>query len=83
MVFNTDIRNVAGRSLDQQFREDPRRAVDPLLRWHFRQAVLVNMKGAGMPVFEYDYPPGSDMLGDIRDGPMSAARMEAELFSRL
>lgn len=36
-----------------------------------------------MPVFEFDYPSGSDMLGDIRDGPMAAQRIEFELFSRL
>lgn len=26
-------------------------------RWHFRQAVLANMRGAGQPVFENDFPP--------------------------
>lgn len=31
--------------------------VDQLLRWHFRQAVLANMRGAGEPVFENDFPP--------------------------
>jgi hypothetical protein len=74
---------VAGKNLDQQFLEDPRRAVDQLLRWHFRQAVLANMKGAGIPVFEFDFPPGSDIMGDIRGGPMASQRMEFELFSRL
>jgi hypothetical protein len=41
------------------------------------------MKGAGIPVFETDFPPGSDIMGDIRDGPMASQRMEFELFSRL
>jgi hypothetical protein len=74
---------VSGRQLDQQFLENPERTIDQLLRWHFRQAVLANMKGGGMPVFEFDFPPGSDILGDIRDGPMAAQRMEFELFNRL
>ncbi|KAK9364517.1 hypothetical protein V1509DRAFT_643596, partial [Lipomyces kononenkoae] len=54
-----------------------------LLRWHFRQAVLANMRGAGEPIFETDFPPGSDMVGEIISGPEAAKRMEAELFSRL
>ena len=41
------------------------------------------MRGAGEPSFEIDYPPGSDMLGEIREGPKAAERMEFELFSRL
>lgn len=55
---------------------------DKLLRWHFRQAVLTNMKGAGEPCFETDFPPGSDMIGEIMSGPKAAARMEFELFGR-
>ncbi|KAK9318915.1 hypothetical protein V1517DRAFT_370114 [Lipomyces orientalis] len=56
---------------------------DELLRWHFRQAVLANMRGAGEPVFETDFPPGSDMVGEIRNGPDAIKRMEAQLFARL
>jgi hypothetical protein len=41
------------------------------------------MKGAGEPIFEHDYPPGSDMMGDILSGPMAAKRREVELFGRL
>ena len=40
------------------------------------------MKGGGEPNFETDFPPGSDMLGEIREGPKAAERMEYELFSR-
>ncbi|KAK9364510.1 HNH endonuclease-domain-containing protein [Lipomyces kononenkoae] len=50
---------------------------------HFRQAVLVNMRGSGEPSFEMDFPPGSDMMGEILSGPGPGKRMEAELFSRL
>lgn len=51
--------------------------------WRFRQAVLTNMKGAGEPLFECDFSPGSDMVGEIMSGPKAAERMEFELFSRL
>ena len=41
------------------------------------------MRGAGEPVFETDFPPGSDMMGEVIRGPMAAERMEFELFSRI
>jgi len=41
------------------------------------------MKGAGEPYFEHDFPPGSDIMGDILRGPKAAERMEFELFDRL
>ncbi|ODQ70274.1 hypothetical protein LIPSTDRAFT_75310 [Lipomyces starkeyi NRRL Y-11557] len=47
------------------------------------RTVLANMRGAGEPSFETDFPPGTDMMGEILSGPASAKRMEAELFSRL
>ncbi|KAG0643721.1 hypothetical protein HOY80DRAFT_879731 [Tuber brumale] len=56
---------------------------DKLLHWHFRQVVLTNMKGAAEPCFETDFPPGSDMIGEIMSAPLAAARMEFELFGRL
>ncbi|KAF8534786.1 hypothetical protein BDD12DRAFT_387723 [Trichophaea hybrida] len=83
VCFMLDGEGIAGRYLDQQFLEDPHRPVDQLLRWHFRQAVLANMRGVGEPVFEFDFPPGSDMMREIMSGPMAAERMEFELFSRL
>ena len=77
------INHTAGWSLDQAFLDNPLRTVDELLRWHFRQAVLANMKGQGEAYFETDFPPGSDMMGEIMSGPKAAARMEFELFGRL
>jgi len=41
------------------------------------------MKGASEPVLECDFPPSSDMVGEIMSGPKAADRMEFELFSRL
>ena len=40
------------------------------------------MRGAGEPIFECDYPPGSDIMGAIMSGPY-AELMEFQLFSRL
>ncbi|KAJ9266269.1 hypothetical protein DTO195F2_1384 [Paecilomyces variotii] len=62
---------------------NPLSVIDALLLWHFEQAVLINMRGAGGPIFEFDFPPGTDMMGEIRRGPQPAERMEAELFNRL
>ncbi|RPB27383.1 hypothetical protein L211DRAFT_819270 [Terfezia boudieri ATCC MYA-4762] len=81
VCFRRDRKGIAGKHID--FENDERRPAIQLLRWHFRQAVLANMRGAGEPVFECDFPPGSDMMGEIMSGPMAAARMEFELFSRL
>ena len=83
MFFSLDGKGLAGKYIGQEFLDDPQRPVDQLLRWHFRQAVLANMKGAGEPVFEHDFPPGSDIVGDILNGPKAAERMEFELFNRL
>ncbi|KAG9235943.1 hypothetical protein BJ875DRAFT_373223, partial [Amylocarpus encephaloides] len=83
VFFTLDGDNLAGKYLNQQFRDDPLRPADQLLRWHFRQAVLANMRGAGEPGFEHDFPPGSDIVSEILDGPKPVERMEFELFSRL
>jgi len=74
--------NLAGRHLDQTFLDNPHRPVDQVLRWHFRQAVLVNMRGVGEACFETDFPPGSDMIGEIMRSAKAAERMEFELFTR-
>ena len=83
MLFIPDGDGLAGKYLDERFLSDPQRPPDQLLRLHFRQAVLANMRGAGEPLFEHDFPPGSDIVGDILCGPKAAERMEFELFSRL
>ncbi|KAK0730440.1 hypothetical protein B0H67DRAFT_596571 [Lasiosphaeris hirsuta] len=83
ICFQPDRKRIAGTSLDDRLLQDPQRPLDTLLRWHFRQAVLANMKGAGEPNPEYDFPPGSDMMGEIQSGPKAAERMEFELFNRL
>ncbi|KAJ8100051.1 HNH endonuclease-domain-containing protein [Lipomyces tetrasporus] len=57
--------------------------LDPICRESNGEGVLANMRGAGELSFEMDFPPGSDMMGEILSGPQAAKRMEAELFSRL
>ncbi|AEO64299.1 uncharacterized protein THITE_2110303 [Thermothielavioides terrestris NRRL 8126] len=75
--------HLAGQRLDSRLLNDPRRPPDALFRWHFRQAVLTNMRGIGEPLHEHDFPPGSDIMGQIQAGPKAAERMEFELFDRL
>lgn len=41
------------------------------------------MKGAGDPLWEWDFPPGTDMIGEIIRGPDGPQRMEIELAARL
>ncbi|EFW99391.1 hypothetical protein CMQ_7759 [Grosmannia clavigera kw1407] len=83
VLFEPDNLNIAGQALDRRLLDDPSRPLDSLLRWHFRQAVLANMRGAGEPIFENDFPSYSDMMGEIMEGPKAAQRMEFELFNRL
>lgn len=41
------------------------------------------VRGAREPVFEYDFPPGMDMMTEIREGPLAQERLELELACRL
>ncbi|KAF1812074.1 hypothetical protein P152DRAFT_466867 [Eremomyces bilateralis CBS 781.70] len=83
MAFRPNARGIGSHHLDPGYFARPDAPLDSVLRWHFRQAVLANMRGAGEPIFEHDFPPGSDIVGDILHGPRAAARMESELFGRL
>ncbi|KAJ9221016.1 hypothetical protein DTO027B5_5791 [Paecilomyces variotii] len=46
-------------------------------------SILRNMRGAGEPSWEHDFPPGSDMLREILEGPFPIERFEMELSARL
>lgn len=83
VVFDSDSFNISRTHPDQAFIQNPTRPVDQVLRWHFRQAVLTNMRAAGEPVWETDFTFGSDSISTIADGPNPKQRMEHELFSRL
>ncbi|KAK2810943.1 hypothetical protein FQN50_002534 [Emmonsiellopsis sp. PD_5] len=82
--FPNDL-NIDGRILDAVCRDptDPNHVSDELLRWHFRQSVLANMRGAGEPVFESDFPPGTDKMATLREEPYGKERFEREIESRL
>ncbi|KAF8459624.1 HNH endonuclease-domain-containing protein [Kalaharituber pfeilii] len=84
-VFGFDHLRIDGRTLDGVCRDpsNPHRVSDHLLRWHFRQCVLMNMKGAGEPIFEHDFPPGVDVVGEIGLGPYGEERLRMELEARL
>jgi hypothetical protein len=41
------------------------------------------MRGAGEPVFETDFPSGSDMMATLRNEPYGKERFEMELEWRL
>lgn len=41
------------------------------------------MRGAGEHSFEHDFPPRSDMLKEIPEGPFPTEWFEMELSSRL
>jgi hypothetical protein len=76
---------IDGRMLDPVCRDpnDPNRVSDELLRWHFRQSVFANMRGAGEAIFETDFPPGTDQMATLRDEPYGKERLEMEMLSRL
>ncbi|KAG0641779.1 hypothetical protein HOY80DRAFT_1135047 [Tuber brumale] len=85
VVFTGDRLGLDGRILDPVCRSpgDPHFVPDELLRWHFRQSVLANVRGAGEPIFEHDFPPGTDMVGEILAGPYAQERFELEIEARL
>jgi hypothetical protein len=74
-----------GRILDPICRspDNPNRVLDDVLRWHFRQSILANMRGVGEPVFETDFPSGSDMMATLRGERYGKERFEIELETRL
>ena len=61
-MFGLDLDAIDGGIPDLVCRnvEDIHSVSDELLRWNFRQSVLANMRGAGEPVFEHDFPAGTD-----------------------
>ena len=55
-MFGVDILGISGRTLDLVCRDlkNPHRVSDELIRWHCKQYVFANMRGAGEPIFEHD-----------------------------
>jgi len=90
VAFDLDIRRLDGRILDPVCRnpDDPHCVSDQLLRWHFRQLILANIRAAdiraaGEPIFEHDFPQGHDIAGEILAGPYGQKRFNLEITSRL
>jgi len=85
VVFDMDLLGYDGKILDPVCRKptDPHCVSDQFLRWHFRQSVLANVRGAGEPIFEHDFPPGTDMVGEILASPYARERFELEIAARL
>ena len=83
--FQPDSFDIDGRILDFVCRDpdNPNRVSDEFLRWHFRQAVLGNVRGNGEPIFETDFPPGSDIMATLLQEPYGKERFEMELYRRL
>ncbi|KAJ5781558.1 uncharacterized protein N7518_010041 [Penicillium psychrosexuale] len=83
--FVPDSYRIDGKVLDPICRDpnDPDHVADELLRWHFRQSVLANMRGAGEPIFESDFPPGTDQIATLQDEPYGRERFEMEVELRL
>ncbi|PGH13801.1 hypothetical protein AJ80_06189 [Polytolypa hystricis UAMH7299] len=75
IYFCPDPFGMDGTALDPVCRNlaDSHRVSDEILRWHFRQAVLENMRGAGEPIFEHYFPPGTDTLAEMRTEPYGEA----------
>lgn len=57
IYFGIDNMCVDGKILDPVCRNpnNPHHVSDGLLRWHFRQSVLANMRGAGEPIWSMSY----------------------------
>ncbi|KAH8809182.1 hypothetical protein F5884DRAFT_858681 [Xylogone sp. PMI_703] len=84
-TFFPNARKIDGKVLHPVYRkpDDPNRVSDHVLRWHFRQSILANMRRAGEPTFEADFPPGYDMMATLREEPYGKERLEMELAWRL
>ena len=84
VVFDTDIYGYDSRILDPVCRNpaNPHCVSDESLRWHFRQSVLANVRGAGEPIFDHDLPSGTDMMNKILASSYTQERFELELPSR-
>ncbi|KFX94489.1 hypothetical protein O988_06277 [Pseudogymnoascus sp. VKM F-3808] len=85
ICLTQDALGVDGRTLDLNCRdpENPDRVPDELLQWHYQQAVLAKIKGEGQKTWELQLTDWGDSIGEIREEPDAAERMEVELFTRL
>ena len=80
----TAVYHIDGCHLDEAFVGNPHQPVDEVLRQYYHQVVLVNMKGAGAPVYEDDVVSDSDEaesaeMWETNDDTMVGERMQSQL----
>ncbi|KAJ5902310.1 hypothetical protein N7495_002838 [Penicillium taxi] len=71
-------------------RVDPNAVSNDLLRWHWQQTLLKNLKGATEPIWEFDFQIAERMEAEllahfheyVSDDPEAEGRREAEHFAR-
>ncbi|KAL4795327.1 hypothetical protein BDV19DRAFT_378811 [Aspergillus venezuelensis] len=84
VVFEQDDQNFGGRVLDASTRTGAadHRVNDECLRWHYRQAVLTHMRGAGERPWDYYDDFEGDVIS-IMELPDAGEILEAEFANRL
>lgn len=83
--FAPDENGIDGHVLEPACRDptNPNRISNEFLRWHFHQSVLANMRGSGEPIFETDFPPGTDQIKTLASEPYGKKRFKMEMGMRL
>ena len=85
--FIAGYKDIAGKILKLDHIADLNiRPLDELLRDHFLQCVLKNMKGAGEPTWDYEDALGGgrmDLSNDLWGGKKGQAHFEFEMAHRL
>ena len=83
IVFAADSNSIAGRYLSPSVRQNGLHGVrNTLLRWHLRQCVFANMRGAGEPVWDYDDTSG-DVVGRLLREDTGGYKLGEEIATRL
>lgn len=74
-MFDVDGDGYDGRILDPVCRNpaDPHR-VRPTSKVAFPLVSLANMRGAGEPIFEHGFPPGTEIAGEVLAGTYKGKR---------
>jgi hypothetical protein len=85
VVFTVDVQEIGGTIISDSTRVDVTansRVSDDALRWHYHQAILSHLKGAGQKSWDLDYAGGDDM-GMIMEEEDANEMMELEFANRL
>lgn len=82
MCFLPPAQQWAGRRLDQSFIDHPLRPSDALLSWHYRQAILTNVKSVGQTLEDTDMTLETDLATALKEG-LNVGWVEFQLAQRL